>query len=117
MSEHADKPKAHTWAQAKRLSEQEYGKKIKIPKTSEPRLPPEFEQSTLSINGGANAVYRDQQATDSFQIREYGDYWTIELDRHNPEQGNAVAHAFLDAPKYTLSALAAVGAVFGGLNS
>lgn len=73
-------------------------------------LPPGFERSRLSIRGPANAVYRDQRKTDSFQIREYDNKWTIELDRHNPETGNAVAHAITDAPGYTLAALA-VGAV------
>jgi hypothetical protein len=58
-------------------------------------------------------VYRDQQETDSFQIREYEDEWTIELDHHNPEAGNAAAHAVRDAPKYTIVALGLAGAAIG----
>jgi len=71
----------------------------------------------LSIEAGAEAVYRDQRETDSFQIREYEDKWTIELDRHNPETGNAIAHAVYDATKYTVAAVVAVGAVVIGLGS
>lgn len=109
---------AGSWAQAKRLArEQGYGTKITVPKAKEPTLPLEFEQSLLSIPGGANAVYRDQRKTDSFQIREYNDHWTIELDKHNPEEGNPLAHAVQDAPKYTLAAVAIVGAAMGGFNS
>ena len=109
---------AHSWTEAKRLSQERgYGEKIIVPKASEHMLPPGFERSYLSIEAGAEAVYRDQQETDSFQIREYEEKWTIELDRHNPETGNAVAHAVCDATKYTATAVVAVGAAVSGLGS
>jgi hypothetical protein len=113
-----DRDYAHSWAEAKRLArEQGHGEKITVPKTAEHRLPPGFERSKWSIEAGAEAVYRDQQETDSFQIREYEDEWTIELDHHNPETGNAVAHAVRDAPKYTLAAVAVVGGAAATLGS
>lgn len=109
---------AHTWAEAERLArKQGHGQKITVPKTSEPTLPPRFKRSYRSINAGAEAVYRDQRKIDSFQIRDYGDKWTIELDHHNPETGNALAHVVYDAPKYTLAAVAVVGAAMGGFSS
>lgn len=103
---------AHSWTEAKRLSRKRgYGEKVTVPKASEHTLPPGFERSCLSIEAGAEAVYRDQQETNSFQIREYEDKWTIELDRHNPETGNAIAHAVCDATEYTVAAVAASVAV------
>ncbi|WP_232700808.1 hypothetical protein [Halobacterium wangiae] len=113
-----DRGYAYSWAEAKRLArEQGYGEKITVPKTAEFTLPPGFERSYWSIEAGAEAVYRDQQETDSFQIREYEDEWTIELDRHNPETGNAIAHAVYDAPKYTLAAVGIAGTTVSSLSS
>jgi hypothetical protein len=109
---------AYSWAEAKRLArEQGYGVKITVPKTAELTLPPGFERSYWSIEAGAEAVYRDQRETDSFQIREYEDEWTIELDRHNPETGNAIAHGIYDAPKYTLAAVGIAGAAVSSFSS
>ncbi|WP_436348805.1 hypothetical protein [Natronorubrum sp. FCH18a] len=106
---------AHSWGDAKRLArEQKYKTKIKLSKQNAPFLPSEFEPSSLSIPGSANEVYRDQNPTDSFQIREYDDHWTIEMDQHNPETGKMVAHAVQDAPSYTLAALVVGAAIFGG---
>lgn len=106
---------AHSWSQAKRLARQRgYGEKVKVLKTSEPFLPPEFQESILAIPAGASAVYRDQNVRDSFQIREFDDYWTIELDHHNPDKGNAIAHAVIDAPLYSASAVIAA-TYLGGL--
>ena len=114
ISEPNDRDYAHSWTEAKRLSRKRgYGEKVTVPKASERTLPPEFERSYWSIKAGAEAVYRDQQETDSFQIREYEDEWTIELDRHNPETGNAVAHAVCDATEYTVAAVAVSVAVIG----
>lgn len=101
---------AYSWHEAKRLArEQGYGERIELPKRSVLGLPDEFECSGLSIQGSAKAVYRDQRETDSFQVREYEDKWAIELDHHNPETGNAIAHAINDAPEYTIAAVAAIG--------
>lgn len=68
----------------------------------------------MSLNMGANKVYRDQKPTNSLQIREYDDFYTVEMDRHNPEEGNAIKHAVTDAGKYTLVAVVAGVAIFGG---
>lgn len=106
---------AHSWSEAKRLARQGgYGEKVVVSKPNEPRLPPEFGRSYLAIHMGANAVYRDNRPRDSYQIREYDDKWTIELDQHNPEQGNAIKHAVMDAPVYTAIAATAVGALLSG---
>ncbi|QLH79812.1 hypothetical protein HZS55_22055 [Halosimplex rubrum] len=118
MARTHDGDRAYSWWKAKQLArKQGYGEKIEVPKTDEPSLPPEFERSALSISAGAQAVYRDQQKTDSFQVREYEGKWTIELDQHNPEAGNPLAHAVYDAPKYTAAAVVAVGAITSGLSS
>lgn len=63
----------------------------------------------MSIRAGANALYRDQSEEDSFQVREYDDHWTVEMDRYNPDEGPAVQHALMDAAKYTALSLAALG--------
>lgn len=113
MTESPREQTAHSWQAAKRLARRHrYGTKITVPMHSAPYLPPGFEQSALSINNGAKAVYRDQRARDSFQIREFDDHWTIEMDKYNPEQGYAIQHAVADAPGYTLAATAVLGAFF-----
>lgn len=96
------------------MAQQEYGKKVKISKAAAGTVPPQFTESPMSLNMGANQVYRDQQATDSFQIREYDDYYTVQLDKHNPEKGDAVKHAVTDALPYTLAAVGIGAMVFGG---
>ena len=94
----------------RRARNQKYGTKIEVPKTAVHGIPPGFEQSALSIPKGAIAVYRDQQPTDSFQIREFESKYTIEMDEHNPETGNAAAHAVYDATEYTAIAAVVLGA-------
>lgn len=110
-----NRPTAASWPQAKRMARnREYNTKIEVPKRPVLGIPPEFERSVLSIPGLARAVYRDQQAKNSFQIREFDEKYTIELDRHNPEKGNAVAHAVYDAPVYTAGAIVLGAALLGG---
>jgi hypothetical protein len=105
---------AYTWNLAFQSARKKYGKKIRVPKSAVSGVPARFSQSILSLEMGANRVYRDQQATDSFQIREYDGYYTVQLDRHNPEEGNAVAHAVTDALPYTAVAVGLGAAVLGG---
>lgn len=93
---------------------QKYGTKIELPKGFAGPMPQRFEQSTLSILNRTTAVYRDQQARDSFQVREHDHHYTVEMDRHNPEEGNPVAHAVYDAPVYTAAGLTIVGAFLSG---
>jgi len=89
--------------------------KIKVPKTFVNGVPAQFTESALSLHLGANKVYRDQQPTNSFQIREFNDHYTVQLDRHNPEEGSAVAHAVTDALPYTVM-IASLGVAFYGGN-
>ena len=96
------------------MAQQEYGKKVKISKVAAGSLPSQFTESHMSLPLGANKVYRDQRATDSFQIREYDDYYTVQMDRHNPDDGNAVKHAMTDAFAYTVAAVGIGAMVFGG---
>lgn len=110
-------PQAHTWNTAFHKAEQEYGQKIKIPKASVGPVPSRFTESPMSLHLGANQVYRDQRATDSLQIREYDDYYTVEMDRHNPDDGNAIKHAVTDAFAYTAVALGVGAMMLGGSSS
>lgn len=106
--------KASSWNVAFQMAQQEYGKKVKISKVAAGGVPRRFTESPLSLPMGANAVYRDQRPTDSFQIREYDDYYTVQLDRHNPDNGNAVKHAMTDALPYTIGAALVAGVALGG---
>lgn len=107
---------ASSWTHAFALARQHgHSASIKIPKYRRPYLPSRFEKSRLSFRKGANQVYRDTNAKNSFQIREYDDYWTVSLDHFNPEQGHLVEHAVRDAPVQTALGLLAVAAIgFGG---
>lgn len=109
--------RATSWNAAFHMARQEYGRTIKVPKVAAGPVPPRFTKSTLSLPLGANAVYRDQRPTDSFQIREFDDHYTVQLDRHNPENGNAFKHAVTDALPYTLVAVGLGAAVIGGSGS
>lgn len=109
-----DENTAYSWAEAsRRVHDEEYGEKIELPKEYAAELPRRFESSDRSIRGQANAVYRDQQKTDSIQVREYDDKWVLEVDRHNPETGKPLAHVIEDAPEYALGAFV-VGAILFG---
>lgn len=111
VSRDSTRTSAYSWSEAKcRARNEKYSTKIEVPKTAVYGVPSEFEQSALSLLNGANAVYRDQRPTDSFQIREFDTKYTIEMDRHNPETGNAVAHAVQDATAYTAVGVAVLGA-------
>lgn len=84
----------------------EYGKKVEVPKHEVVGIPSEFEECVLSIPDGAKVVYRDDEATDTLQLREYENKYTLQKDRYHPHH-YLVAHAVTDAKKYT--AIAAVG--------
>lgn len=55
-----------------------------------------LEPSALSFPLGADTVYRDDRATDSIQVREYDDRYTVQLDHANPEQGRLIEHLLRD---------------------
>ena len=103
-------PERHSWRGAFRAAGEAYGKTVTVPKAAVGPLPSRFEPSPLSLSLGANAVYRDDRPTDSFQVRAYEDRYTVQLDRHNPDDGSAVRHAFTDAAAYTVPLAAAVAA-------
>lgn len=92
-----------------------YGETITVPKAEVFGIPTNFESSSLSLHFGAKAVYREDRARDSLQLREYDDHYTLQLDRYNPEY-RPVAHAIADAPEYTIGA-AALGAALLGAGS
>ncbi|UVE50080.1 hypothetical protein KU306_14400 [Haloferax larsenii] len=105
---------AYSWNSAFRKARQEYNTKIKIPKAFAGGVPSQFTESPMSLPLGANEVYRDQRPTSSLQIREYDDHYTVEMDKHNPDEGSAVKHALTDALPYTALAVGLGFAVFGG---
>jgi len=76
-----------------------------------PDLPGRFKPSDMSLSRGARAVYRDSRKRDSLQVRDFGSYWEVELDRFNPEQSivGFIGHALTDTPVVT--ALFALGVV------
>ncbi|SDM60927.1 hypothetical protein SAMN04487949_2245 [Halogranum gelatinilyticum] len=91
-----------------------------------PQLPPPtewgfgLEPSTLGFPDGANRMYRDGRSDDSLQVREYDDYYLIQLDHANPTVGgvdNLVAHYELDVPpkQRRLLVVAAVAVVLVAL--
>jgi hypothetical protein len=86
-----------------------YGQRIRVSKRRMPHLPRRFKPSDMSLSRGARAVYRDSRKRDSLQVRDFGSYWEVELDRFNPEQSiiGFIGHAFTDAPAVT--ALVALG--------
>lgn len=55
-----------------------------------------LERDGMSFSKEANAVYRDSRPTDSIQVREYDDHYTIQLDHANPTEGRIVEHYQLD---------------------
>lgn len=103
---------AATIQEAERLARENPKDKIKI--EHPPLLIPErYEKSTLSINEGANEVYRTPGPKEHFQLRIHDDHWTVDHDNYHP-QHYPVKHAVYDSPKYTAAgAVVALGAIFG----
>lgn len=96
---------ARSWPAARRRArELRYNTEIAVPKRAEPSLPPDLDLSTsefpYSMFKGAQSVCREDTSGEHFHIREYGDRWTIELDRSNPHY-SPVTHALTDASEYT----------------
>jgi hypothetical protein len=57
--------------------------------------PAEFTRSIFSFARGANAVYRDGNATNTLQIREYDNYHQIQMDHYHPVY-HPIGHIFND---------------------
>lgn len=76
-----------------------YGEKVAVPKSAEPELPVAFAESLLSIPFGASCCYRDGYAVDTFQVREYADRWTVELDKYHPKAA-PFKHAVADVVEF-----------------
>lgn len=89
-----------------------YGKKKKVPKNKVGELPDRFEPSPLSLKNGAKAVYREDCQEDTVQVREYDDYYTLQLDQYHPKY-TPVKHMSKDVPKDILVGwgMVAIGSV------
>lgn len=81
-------------------------KDIKIPKKILPRLPAEFELTTLGYpKEGALAQYR---GSDAIHVHEYPDHWLFHRDYGDPRTFEGLlAHLLFDAPEIPLSIMAA----------
>lgn len=91
----------------------EYGEKIAVPKDAVFGVPRGFEESALSFPNGATKVYREARETDTLQLREYEDRYTLQKDRYHPQE-YPVRHAVHDATKYTALGVAALVALASG---
>lgn len=76
---------------------------IRLEKSSRVPSPEDWgynlEPDYVSIPKNANKVYRDQKTGNSIQVREYDEYYLIQLDHANPSEGgldNVVAHYKMD---------------------
>lgn len=76
-----------------------YGEKVTVPKSAESELPATFAESLLSIPFGASRCYRDGHAVDTFQVREYADRWTVEMDKYHPKAA-PFKHAVADVVEF-----------------
>jgi hypothetical protein len=85
-------------------------KDIMIPKRILPRLPAEFELTTLGYpKEGAVAQYR---GPDAIHVHEYRDHWSFHRDYGDPRTlEGLLAHLLFDAPEIPLSVM--VGGVSG----
>jgi hypothetical protein len=81
-------------------------KDIIIPKKVLPRLPAEFELTTLGYpKEGALAQYR---GPDAIHVHEYPDHWLFHRDYSDPRTlEGLLAHLLFDAPEIPLSLIAA----------
>lgn len=81
-------------------------KDIMIPKRILPRLPAEFELTTLGYpREGAIAQYR---GPDAIHVHEYPDHWLFHRDYGDPRNFEGLlAHLLFDAPEIPLSIMAA----------
>ncbi|WP_255151399.1 hypothetical protein [Halorarius halobius] len=99
---------AASWPEAVTLVRQlGAGTKARVPKSA--GSPPDdlrLRRSNVpwSVHRGAAAVYREDVPGEHLQVREYGDHWLVELDRHNPHYRPA-RHVAVDTRSYTVNAL------------
>lgn len=112
---------AHSWQSAfAKAREQGYSAEVEIPKSAERSLPWNLDirksPPPFSLPMGAKRVYRDDKRGDHFQIREYEDRWTVDLDRFNPHYA-PVRHAAADATQYTALAAGIAAVAFGGAST
>lgn len=96
----------------------EHGKRVRINKVDMPMLPRGFVASTWSLPLGERQAYRDGHRRDSLQLREFDDWWLVEVDHYNPDVDVLawLAHAVVDAPEVTIGVAAGL-AVLGGVGS
>lgn len=106
----SDSPTAHSVPEAERFAAQT-GDTVTIP--NPPAQPPaRYERSPLSLPMGQREAYRTPESKEHFQLRDFGDRWTIEQDSYHPRH-YPLQHATIDAPFATAVALAAIGSQLG----
>lgn len=91
---------------------------IRLDKSPEVQDPTEWgmnlEPDGLSFRKDANVVYRDSRPTNSLQVREYDDYYTIQRDHANPTEGQIIEHYRLDVSPSQKGKIVG-GIIVGGL--
>jgi len=78
-----------------------------------------LEENPVGFWKGANALYRDSKEHNSIQVREYDNYYLIQLDHANPTEGEVLNHLIKDfSPKQKAAVgVAALGALALALSS
>lgn len=110
---------ATSWTEAATLVRQlGDGTTARLPKADAPSLPDDLplRRSNVpwSVHRGAVTVFREDVPGPHLQVREYGDHWLVELDRHNPHYRPA-RHVAVDTRSYAWDALTHPGWTAVGL--
>lgn len=96
-------------------------KKIQVPKSEVPELPPRFEENYPANemqSEGAKASYRDDRKKDSVHAIEYEDYWQIDIDDHNPRfPEERIPHLVNDATKVAVALVVIAGLFYYSYNN
>ncbi|NHJ15183.1 MAG: hypothetical protein EAX95_15990 [Candidatus Thorarchaeota archaeon] len=83
------------------------GRKVWIPLSAMPNVPPGFEETWMGDLKGAMKQYR---GPDNLHLRRYRDGWELHQDYGDPRTlGGFMIHIFLDAPEVGIALLTAVG--------
>jgi hypothetical protein len=80
----------------------------------------ELEEDYIGIPKNANAMYRSDEPRNTIQVREYDDYYLIQLDHVHPLE-NPVAHYKFDISPgqkagIAIAAIVVGAAIFGALS-
>ena len=74
---------------------------IIVPKSVRPTI--EYEETLLGNKKGAKRQFRHK----NLHIREYGDYYTVHMDKVDPRK-DPFGHLLIDAPKFLVGLMTAV---------